>query len=933
MVVVAPLSSDADAQPTSGPSVDRFAHSMRVQRAALWLTLVLYAGFGALDPWLAPAAVMRIWLIRGVVSVALLAGLYLLRDSPSPARVQAVLVSAVLFMGAGLTGIVLFAGATGGATYVVSFVPVVLFAHGLVRLRFLPATVSCWLVTLGYLGAAALAGGMPASALAGQIFLLGSANVMGMFASWQRDSSAHWANALARSEARLQLLVDSMNEGLVAVDDAGYVTWANRSACEMFRLDPARAAGRHPFEFLDAENRRVFEQQFSVRSGGLRQRYEIDWVRTDGSSFNSIVSPQPLFAGEGRFSGSVSVITDVTPLKEAERAVRRSEARVQAIFASAAVGFAVIDRGGRLVQVNEHLAALTGYTRAELRGRTYLDLIPPPDRPAIQHNIEGFFAGEVPLTREERCYLRKDGSTFVATVAPAPLRVDQDQVEAIVISLVDITALKQAREALEQSERHFRELVDYASSIILRWDVDGTIRFVNPFGLRFLGYARDEIVGRNVVGPIVPATDSSGRDLAAMIRDITIHPERYLFNENEIRDRNGRRYWVVWTNRALYGPDGRVAEVLSIGTDITELKQAREALAKQRDELAELNDFIRSVFGRYVSDAVMEDLLASPASLRVGGTKRAVSILVSDIRGFSTICEELSPEQVVALLNTYFETMTAVIERYDGTIDELLGDSLLVLFGAPVEAQDHAARALGCAVDMQLAMANVNARNASSGLPAIEMGIGIDTGNVVAGSIGCARRAKYGVVGSHVNLASRIESFTVGGQILVSDQARRGAGEGFVFGRRLEVQPKGAREPQLLHEVLGVRGADPSLSARPEPAGTPVDLDVTYRIVEEKHVCESTCRGRIVRLSRTSAEMTCSATPPLLTNLLLWIGGGPAGEAAGEIYAKVVDHAGAGPVTLRFTSVPPAARRFFAQVLAASPEEAAAHAAEPVSAS
>ena len=177
----------------------------------------------------------------------------------------------------------------------------------------------------------------------------------------------------------------------------------------------------------------------------------------------------------------------------------------------------------------------------------------------------------------------------------------------------------------------------------------------------------------------------------------------------------------------------------------------------------------RETVGRYLSDEVAEALLAGPEATELGGERRRVTILMSDLRGFSALSERLAPERVVDVLNIHLGVMGNVIAEYGGTIDEYIGDGILVLFGAPVAREDHARRAIACALAMQLAMDEVNERATAIGLPRLQMGIGISTGDVVVGNIGSERRMKYGVVGSPVNETGRIESATVGGQILVSE--------------------------------------------------------------------------------------------------------------------------------------------------------------------
>ena len=177
------------------------------------------------------------------------------------------------------------------------------------------------------------------------------------------------------------------------------------------------------------------------------------------------------------------------------------------------------------------------------------------------------------------------------------------------------------------------------------------------------------------------------------------------------------------------------------------------------------NRFIRETFGRYLTDDVVATVLETPTGLQVGGEKRKVTMMMTDLRGFTSLSERLPPDRVVAILNRYLAAMVTIIKRYQGTIDEFIGDAIFVLFGAPVWREDDAQRAIACAVAMQLAMEEVNEEDRKDDLPEVEMGIGIHTGQVVLGNIGSPERMKYGVVGRHVNLTSRIQSYTTGGQI------------------------------------------------------------------------------------------------------------------------------------------------------------------------
>ncbi|NKB18749.1 MAG: adenylate/guanylate cyclase domain-containing protein, partial [Pseudanabaena sp. CRU_2_10] len=210
---------------------------------------------------------------------------------------------------------------------------------------------------------------------------------------------------------------------------------------------------------------------------------------------------------------------------------------------------------------------------------------------------------------------------------------------------------------------------------------------------------------------------------------------------------------------------------------------------------------IRAQFGRYLTDTVVASLLENPEGLKFGGERREVSILMCDLRGFSSTSERLPPEEVVKILNIFLGRMTDIINEYQGTIDEFIGDAILAIFGAPIQQPDDATRAVACAVAMQSAMEAVNAEITQLNLPAIAMGIGINTGEVVVGNIGSQTRAKYAIVGSHVNLTSRIESYTVGGQILISESTYLKAGDVVQTYGNMEVEPKGVKQPITIYDV------------------------------------------------------------------------------------------------------------------------------------
>ncbi|HEU5323485.1 MAG TPA: adenylate/guanylate cyclase domain-containing protein, partial [Methylomirabilota bacterium] len=224
-----------------------------------------------------------------------------------------------------------------------------------------------------------------------------------------------------------------------------------------------------------------------------------------------------------------------------------------------------------------------------------------------------------------------------------------------------------------------------------------------------------------------------------------------------------------------------------------------------------------------------------------------------------------------------------------GTIDEFIGDAIMALFGAPVSREDDAERAVACAVAMQLAMAQVNEQNRRDGLPEVHMGVAVNTGDVIVGNIGSHKRTKYGVVGMHVNLTSRIESFTLGGQVLVSEETARAAGPSLVLGQRLTLRAKGFNEPVIVHEVKGVQGR--WRLTLPEPARelSPLlqPLGVRLHVVHGPHAAGDPLEGQIVRAGAAVVEVKAGPVPPPHSEVRLRVLGADGREAPWDLYGRV----------------------------------------------
>ncbi|MBD2384834.1 CHASE2 domain-containing protein [Cylindrospermum sp. FACHB-282] len=321
---------------------------------------------------------------------------------------------------------------------------------------------------------------------------------------------------------------------------------------------------------------------------------------------------------------------------------------------------------------------------------------------------------------------------------------------------------------------------------------------------------------------------------------------------------------------------------------------------------------MQKTFGRYLTDEVVANLLETPSGLKLGGERRKVTILVSDLRGFSAISEQLPPEKVVKILNIYLEVMTDVINYYKGTINEFIGDGILVMFGAPISRPDDSQRAIACAVAMQLAMEKVNDQNEIMNLPILEMGIGINTGEVVAGNVGSQKRAQYTVIGSHVNLAARVETYTVGGQILISEFTSKDASIELRIDDQLRVEPKGIKSPITLYDIGGIGGKYNLFLPKKAEHWVKLieEVPFEYVVLQGKHAVGTVFQGRLVSLSETGAELQSPHSLENLSNLKLKLLTEPELPTEdADIYAKVIKQSTVDQhhYLIRFTAVPPKA--------------------------
>lgn len=315
---------------------------------------------------------------------------------------------------------------------------------------------------------------------------------------------------------------------------------------------------------------------------------------------------------------------------------------------------------------------------------------------------------------------------------------------------------------------------------------------------------------------------------------------------------------VVLTTSFLSHEGEKLGVILVVGdlTELNELKdavKAMDAIQKMNVQLENRNRLISQTFGRYLSDEIVKTLLDTPDGAALGGKKEYITILMSDIRGFTAMSERMPAVELMKMLNHYLSEMTEIVQRYKGTIIEFIGDAIFAVFGAPIKQEGHESVAVRCAIEMQNRMKAVNQFNMENNLEYMEMGIGINTGDVILGNIGSEHRAKYGVVGQNVNLAGRVESFTVGGQVLISEFTAKGIKQLKTRGQQ-SISPKGIATEITIYDVQEADGVE-LIIEQSELVVLDTPLHLEYQLLDGKYAQKELHSLNITALSDIEAEV------------------------------------------------------------------------------
>jgi PAS domain S-box-containing protein len=729
----------------------------------------------------------------------------------------------------------------------------------------------------------------------------------------QAEQNALAANAeLQETKQSLSRLIESSPDAIISTDKEGNVALFNEGAETLSGYRAEEVIGRRVtalYRDEDAANEVLREMR---KRGGTVSGYESILRAKDGGDIPVLISASVLVGDEGKEIGTVGFATDLRERKREQEALQRAydelEKRVEERTAElrearARLQYLLTVTPGimytnqvtgnyRCTFVSRNIEPLMGFSEWEMLEdpEFWVKRLHPDDAPHVFEKM-GPLVEQGGGTIEYR-FRHRDGHYVWIQDTFRVLRNEAGTPAEIVGSWADITHRKQVEQALGERMAimdDLQHLVAASPAVIYTTKAtdDFACTFVSENLLSIMGYAPWEMRE----DPKFWSKRLHPEDAARVYTELASLVEggegaiEYRF-----RHRQGHYLWIQDTFKVIRDSEGKPKELVGSWADISDRKRIESDLQRVAREVEVRNRFIRETFGRYLTDEVVDTLLDSPASLEMGGEKRKITMLMADLRGFTSLSERLPPQRVVAMLNRYLAAMVKVVKQYGGTIDEFIGDAIFVLFGAPVWKEDDAQRAVACAVAMQQAMTSVNDQNRADDLPDLAMGIGIHTGQVVVGNIGSPERMKYGVVGSHVNLASRIQSCTSGGQILVSEATKREVGSMLKIGKQTEIRAKGFEQPVTVSEVVGIGGRHKLslVQMRETLVALAEEIPVSYSIADGGRFNGEVLKGTVTKLCSKRAEVCLEAPVPIFSSMEMLLTGSEGEQVAGSLCCKVV---------------------------------------------
>ncbi|MGB3534943.1 MAG: PAS domain S-box protein [Microcoleaceae cyanobacterium] len=398
---------------------------------------------------------------------------------------------------------------------------------------------------------------------------------------------------LRQIKTKFQRLVDDIGDKFVIFSHtgvSGIVTYVSGGFESVFGLEKDRIINKPWSESINWLPEDIGKTQMAVMNMIENKidfdQFEMRFIHPTGERRTVLISRHPVWDEAGNLIAIEGILENITTRQQAEESLRQSEANLRAAQRLAHLGNWSFDVLNHKITLSEETWRIFGLDPHQ-EAPSYEELvmmIHPDDRAALKQQLEQSLVQKTSYINEFRL-IRPSGEIRYIESRGEVILDENDRVNCVFGVSLDITERQQIEIALQERERQYRDLVQAANCIILRWDIDGNIIFLNQYGSEFFDWPIEEMLGKSVIGTIVPEWESSGRDLHTLMQQIYQQPNTFLINENENVCRNGKRVWINWANRPIFNQAGELIEILSIGTDITARKRSEEELAQKNIDL------------------------------------------------------------------------------------------------------------------------------------------------------------------------------------------------------------------------------------------------------------------------------------------------------------------------------------------------------------
>ena len=393
-----------------------------------------------------------------------------------------------------------------------------------------------------------------------------------------QESQFRKTNELKEAEEKTKRILETIAESYVEYDNEWRYVNVNSKYEETFGQKRDEIIGKVVWELLpQTVGSLQYKELHRAKKENITVRFEAKSLVT-GDWFEVNAFPHP--------DGLTVYLHNITDRKKAEEKLKESEEKFSKVFHANPGAIAILKPEGPILEVNDEFINLTGYNRDEIIGRSSVDL--NFVRAEFREKVYKKMQEKGPCHNLELEIQTKSGEK--RAVLNTIENVEIKGQKRIISIFYDITERKKSEDALKRVKRDIEGLCKIPLRSSLRINPQGIIQFANERALEFFGYSADELIGKHAVGTIVPEHDTAGRDLAAMVDEITKNPDGFHSNENENIRKNGERVWMEWTNSGIYDKYGHLKEFLSVGIDATERKKAEETLKESEKRYKQFFD-------------------------------------------------------------------------------------------------------------------------------------------------------------------------------------------------------------------------------------------------------------------------------------------------------------------------------------------------------